>query len=124
MRMFGHQFDLSKRVVPAAVGLVALFSLPYSLTFAVMSYAESPEAEILSKAFFVLHFTKPLMLVATAAMAFLVVRSYSRRRVVALLMPPGLWWAAMAIVAVLNTALCPGAAACAGRAGVVLLDVE
>lgn len=89
--------ELWKRVVPAIIGVVALLAIPQAAMMALMSPilfdAPGSTSKISLYIMLVVLLAKPVMLLSTVVLSFLVFKDFSHGRFAGLLVVPALWWA-------------------------------
>jgi hypothetical protein len=89
--------ELWKRVVPAIVGGLALLAIPKAAMTALLTPmlfdAPGSNSKVSHYIMLTAILAKPIMLLSTVLLSFLVFRGFTRGRFAALLILPALWWA-------------------------------
>ncbi|MBB3349846.1 hypothetical protein [Sphingomonas sp. BK069] len=92
----GGTNELWRRVIPALVGVLALLAIPKAAMTALLTpmLFDAPGSSSIISAYVMLIvlLAKPVVLLGTVTLSFLVFRRFSLARFAALLIMPALWW--------------------------------
>lgn len=110
------QSALWLKAIPASFGVVALISIPSAIFLALGSAmifdAPRSDQNPLNWIMIALFVTKPLMLVATVILAIQTSLSFSRRRLITLVVVPAAWWVSYWVMQILYMSGCGGRTVC------------